>query len=178
MMGNSNYSLGWPQQLDNTQFLANPTGLQTFRNESNHLSELLPSSKAFHGAGYSAINAVSSDSNQLQSSTALHGAGYLNGSAVTAGSYQRTPSMAIRNTGNVDYNVMSSGSNQFDYEFFYPGDQYDFNTEFVPVMNHIQQGRNTTTTVGRNQVVIGDPAEGSDDCSFSLHDFSDISFPF
>ncbi|KAK2655886.1 hypothetical protein Ddye_008938 [Dipteronia dyeriana] len=140
MMGNTNYSLGWLQQLDYTQFLAtncaNPTGLQPFRNESNHLSELRPSSKAFHGAGYLAINAVSSDSNQLQSSKALHGAGNVNGNAVTAGSYQLTPSMAIRNTGNVD--VMSSGFNQFDYDFFYPGNQYDFNTEFAPVMNHIQ----------------------------------------
>ncbi|TXG59923.1 hypothetical protein EZV62_014496 [Acer yangbiense] len=169
-----NYSLEWPQQLDNTRFMgtdfANPIGSQPFRNESNFFAELLPSSMTFHG-GYPTRNAVSGGSDQLQSSMAFHGSGYLTRNAVNGGSDQLTPIMAIHDAGYVAGNAWMNNIQQARITTTVPNQ----------VVGDAAEGSNgndgriiTTTIVGSNQVV-GDAAEGN---SSTLYDFSDISFPF
>ncbi|KAK2656824.1 hypothetical protein Ddye_009876 [Dipteronia dyeriana] len=170
-----NYSLGWPQQLDNTRFMgtdfANPTGFQPFRNESNFFAELLPPSMTFHG-GYPTRNAVSGGSDQFQSSMEFHGTGYLTRNTVTGGFDQLTPSMAIPDAGYVAGNAWMNNIQQarITTTTTTPNQVVGDATE----CSYGNDGRITTTTAGSNQVV-GDAAKGS---SSTLYDFSDISFPF
>ncbi|KAK1555186.1 hypothetical protein Q3G72_023090 [Acer saccharum] len=123
MVGNSNYSLGWLQQLGYTQFLAtnfaNPIRFQ--------FSVVNP-----------VENAVSGGSDQLQSSTTFHGVGYLEGNAVSGSSDQLAPSLVFRSVGYMAGNAVSCGSGQIDYGFLYPP-EYDryFKVDFAPAIQQV-----------------------------------------
>ncbi|KAK1559112.1 hypothetical protein Q3G72_010858 [Acer saccharum] len=123
MVGNSNYSLGWLQQLGYTQFLAtnfaNPIRFQ--------FSVVNP-----------VENAVSGGSDQLQSSTTFHGVGYLEGNAVSGSSDQLAPSLVFRSVGYMAGNAVSCGSGQIDYGFLYPP-EYDryFEVDFAPAIQQV-----------------------------------------
>ncbi|KAK0582184.1 hypothetical protein LWI29_022480 [Acer saccharum] len=168
MVGNSNYSLGWLQQLGYTQFLAtnfaNPIRFQ--------FSVVNP-----------VENAVSGGSDQLQSSTTFHGVGYLEGNAVSGSSDQLAPSLVFRSVGYMAGNAVSCGSGQIDYGFLYPP-EYDryFKVDFAPA---IQQRMTIMTTVRPIQViggaaeVAGDVVEDNNGSSSSLHDYREhIPYPF
>ncbi|KAL5825167.1 hypothetical protein ACOSQ3_021230 [Xanthoceras sorbifolium] len=148
MMGSSNYSWGWPQQHDSTQFMThnftNSTGFQPIRNEPDPFAETFPASMAFNCADYSVGNVATCDSDPLQSSMAFNGSGYPGGNVVSGGSNKRAPWM--------EFSDFASG-------------------------NDIQQGRTTPATAGQSQVVE-DAAEGNGGSSPSLHDFPEIPFPF